>query len=89
MNHKNLSLQFLLSCFLATGIELIAQPTAELKNLGVHVIAVGVTDSINLEELNLMATDPDSSNVLKMSDYDELLKQVDKISEIACPTEGT
>ncbi|XP_031574004.1 uncharacterized protein LOC116307825 isoform X2 [Actinia tenebrosa] len=74
--------------FSQSGIEIIAQPTADLANLGVNVVAVGVSDSVNLEELNLMATDPDSSNVLKMSDYDELLKQVNKISEIACPTEA-
>lgn len=70
------------------GMELLQVPVQNLKTKGVHVIAVGVGDLINNEELNLMATDPDNENVFHIDDYDKLFNMVDTISQAVCTTEG-
>lgn len=70
--------------FLFLGKYLIAQPASDLKVMGVHMIAIGVTEEANNEELNIMASS--TADVLNMVDYDELLKKVGEITKIACST---
>ena len=71
------------------GLELLREPTEDLKAAGVHVTAVGVGTMVKEEELNFMATDPDKENVLHFDNYDELLNMVDTVSQAICPASIT
>lgn len=70
------------------GMGLLQEPVKNLKKEGVHVIAVGVGDMINNEELNFMATDPNNENVFHIDDYDKLVNVVDTISNAVCTAKG-
>ena len=39
------------------------------RKAGIHVVAVGVGPSIEVSELNGMATDPDAANVYVVKDF--------------------
>lgn len=71
------------------GVELLQEPVENLKKEGVHVMAVGVGDLINNDELNFMATDPNNENVFHIDDYDKLVNMVDTISKAVCSAKGT
>ncbi|XP_078379184.1 uncharacterized protein LOC144662280 isoform X2 [Oculina patagonica] len=70
------------------GVELLQEPVENLKKEGVHVMAVGVGDLINNDELNFMATDPNNENVFHIDDYDKLVNIVDTISKAVCTTKA-
>lgn len=70
------------------GVELLQKPMENLRTEGVYVIAVGVGDLINNEELNFMATDPKQENVFHIHDYDKLVDIVDTISQTVCKEKG-
>lgn len=72
--------------FQGNEIELIRGPTNSLKNLGVKIIAVGVTNQINDEVLQFLATD--DSCVFHVNNYCQLLEDVAKIVHSACPNRG-
>uniref|UniRef100_UPI00193A61B8 uncharacterized protein LOC120335429 n=1 Tax=Styela clava TaxID=7725 RepID=UPI00193A61B8 len=56
----------------------------QLKDLGVKVVVIGVTDQIVESELNAIATDPDSENVLLVGDFSALLEVVAEVTRFAC-----
>ncbi|KAJ7381347.1 hypothetical protein OS493_001472 [Desmophyllum pertusum] len=66
------------------GVELLQGPVQNLKENGVHIIAVGVGNLVNNDELNFMATDPNDENVFHIDDYDKLLNMVDTVSQVVC-----
>ena len=69
------------------GKELIQEPMASLRTIGVHVIAVGVGMLVDSEELNIMASEPTNENVIYFQDYD-VLNMVDSITRVVCLAEG-
>ena len=71
------------------GVELLQGPVQNLKENGVHIIAVGVGNLVNNDELNFMATDPNDENVFHIDDYDKLLNMVDTVSQVVCTDKGT
>lgn len=71
------------------GVELLQEPVGNLKKEGVHIMAVGVGDLINNDELNFMATDPNKENVFHIDDYDKLVNIADTISKAVCTAKGT
>lgn len=53
--------------------------------MGVNVLAVGVGFGINRDEINEIASDPDSENAFEFSDFNSLLTiLVNRIHELSC-----
>ena len=71
------------------GKELLPEPVQSLRTEGVRVIAIGVGSLVNSEELNIMASEPQNENVVRIDDYNNLLNMVDTIGKVVCPAEGT
>jgi len=68
--------------------------STKLHDFNVDVYAIGVTDNIEVKELNKMASDPDSKYVFRADDYDSLFSQIgdtlatqicDSIFQERCP----
>lgn len=57
-----------------------------LRDLGVKIVVIGVTNQIVESQLNAIATDPDSENVLLVGDFSSLLDIVSDITRVACRT---
>ncbi|KXJ29704.1 Transmembrane cell adhesion receptor mua-3 [Exaiptasia diaphana] len=69
------------------GKKLLADPITTLKIMKIHIIAVGVTQKVNDEELNMIASS--GEDVLKLDGFVDLLKKVKQITKMAnCPTPG-
>lgn len=62
----------------------VADPANQLRNLGVNIFSIGVGSYVNPAELNLIATDPDSTHVFRMSSFNDLAGWVDKLSAVSC-----
>lgn len=56
----------------------------KIKALGVDMFAVGVTDLIDENELNGIASNP--KQVLKVTSFDELVASIEKLIHIVCPS---
>lgn len=59
-------------------------PVNSLKEAQVTIFALGIGDKVKTEELNLMASDPDSDHAFKTG-FDQLTNIVNVISQKACP----
>ena len=55
-----------------------------LKSRNVRIIVIGIGDGVNLDELNLIASEPSSENVFTTDRFDELLGIVTNVAEIVC-----
>lgn len=56
------------------------------KNRGIRIIAVGISDQVNEEELRAVATS--SSDVLTATDFNTLVNSLDAILLVVCPTQA-
>ena len=65
----------------------VAFPANQLRNLGVNIFSIGVGSNVNPAELNVIATDPDSTHVFRMSSFNDLAGWVDKLSAVSCDGE--
>ena len=59
-------------------------PANQLRNLGVNIFSIGVGSYVNPAELNVIASDPDSTHVFRMSNFNDLAGWVDKLSAVSC-----
>ena len=55
-----------------------------LTSMGVRVIVIAVGDTIDVDEINAIATDPDSANVFFIQDFNSLSAAVRNIAVAAC-----
>ncbi|XP_078487952.1 uncharacterized protein LOC100179634 isoform X3 [Ciona intestinalis] len=55
-----------------------------LKNKGVKVIAIAVTDRVDIDEINAIASDPDELNAFFVNDFQGLFSVVENIALFAC-----
>ena len=56
----------------------------EARKAGIHIVAIGVGESINLPELKGIATDPDDESVFIVKDFNALTGTVDKMLKNLC-----
>ena len=54
----------------------ITVPGGTAKSLGIEIFAIGIGDSVDIEELNVFATDPDSDHVFPVASFDSGLLAV-------------
>ena len=47
-------------------------------------MAIGITDSVNENEINSIASDPDSANAIFVRDFQDLLDIVENIALLTC-----
>ena len=64
----------------------VAGQAATARARGIRLIAVGVTDSVNMDELNSIANSP--ADVITVDDFSTLTSRLDEILQFACPTPG-
>lgn len=62
----------------------VVGPANQLRNLGVNIFSIGVGSNVNPAELNVIASDPDSTHVFRMSSFNDLAGWVDKLSAVSC-----
>lgn len=62
----------------------LVMPVSSLKEAEVTIFALGIGDNVKTEELNLMASDPDSEHAFKTG-FAQLSNIVDVIGQKACP----
>ena len=48
------------------------------------IIALGIGDGVDIDELNYMATDPDSDNVILVEDYSKLDEVDQQLRDVSC-----
>ncbi len=58
------------------------------RNQGIHIIAVGVGDEINVRELNCIANMPVESNVFTVRDFRDLEDIVTNIVNLDCDSKS-
>ena len=56
----------------------------EARKAGIHIVAIGVGESINLPELKGIATDPDDESVFVVKDFNALTGTVEKMLKNLC-----
>ena len=61
----------------------VAGPANQLRKLGVNIFSIGV-GHYNPAELNVIASDPDSTHVFQMNSFNDLAGWVDKLSDVSC-----
>ena len=66
-----------------TGANVLTEAT-RLKNADVSIFSVGITDGINMAELNAMSTQPPSKYVKLVQDYAQLYAAINDITNQAC-----
>ena len=64
----------------------VAGQAAAARARGIRLIAVGVTDSVNMDELNSIVDNP--ADVITVQDFSTLISRLDEILQFACPTPG-
>ena len=62
----------------------VGSPANQLRKLGVNIFSIGVGSYVNPAELNVIASDPDSTHVFRMSSFNDLAGWVDKLSAVSC-----
>ena len=67
----------------APSIDSVAQPSRKLRNMGGLIFSIGVGEHFDENQLNEMATDPDSSHVFTAK-IDEMHNLVDKLKNGIC-----
>jgi hypothetical protein len=68
------------------GGNLIPDEVEKLKRNGTHIIAVGITDFINMTELAVIASKPEY--VFKLENYFNLKFILDPLMALACVEPG-
>ena len=63
---------------------LTAHEAPLLLATGTHVISIGISAGVNVTELNMMATDPDSKNVYLVQNFDVLLGYLTQMTSHIC-----
>ena len=61
----------------------VSGPAQDLRNAGVNVFSVGVGRA-SVNELNEIASDPDSTHVFHVARFNDISGWVDKISSVSC-----
>ena len=62
----------------------VVQPASELRNNDVTVFALGVTDDVNMKELETIVSRPTSNHVINMNNYDDLADAAHNFRRLIC-----
>lgn len=62
----------------------VDEPSKALRDQGITIFSLGIGNKINKQQLNIIATDPDSDHVFT-SGFNELSSVVSSIEQKACP----
>ena len=68
----------------ASGTDSIIQPSNLLRNEGVNIFVIGIGPNINKDELDIIASDPDSDHVILPKSFEEINTLVENIQEASC-----
>ena len=67
-----------------SGTDSIIQPSNLLRNEGVNIFVIRIGPNINENELEIIASDPDSDHVILLKSFEEINTLVENIQEASC-----
>ena len=62
----------------------VSGPARQLKNSGVVIFSVGIGQSLSMQELQSMASDPVDQHVTTLNNFTELERQAEHMSSQTC-----
>ena len=68
----------------SSGTDSIIRPSNLLREEGVNIFVIGIGQNINKNELDIIASDPDSDHVVLPESFDEINTLVENIQEASC-----
>ena len=68
----------------SSGTDSIIQPSNLLRNEGVNIFVIRIDPNINENELEIIASDPDSDHVILLKSFEEINTLVENIQEASC-----
>ena len=68
----------------ASGPSSLIEPSTLLRQEGVNIFVIGIGQSINKNELNIIASDPDADHVVCPKTFAEVNNMVERMREASC-----
>ena len=62
----------------------VSGPARQLKNSGVVIFSVGIGQSISMQELRVMASDPVNQRVITLDNFSQLDRLAEQMSSQTC-----
>ncbi len=62
----------------------VSGPARQLKNSGVVIFSVGIGQSLSMQELRVMASDPVNQHVLTLENFSQLARLAEQMSSQTC-----
>ena len=68
----------------SSGVNSLIEPSNLLRQEGVNIFVIGIGESINKNELNVIASDPDADHVVCPKTFAEVNNMVERMREASC-----